>query len=194
MAEQDALSKFDFSKVTGGGLYLKFEAGKPLTLRVLTTDPVVFTNVFTDKVTGEESVTTRFAFVVYNFTDDKAQILQASPTMAKKIGELHVDPAFGANIKNIDIRISPTGERLQRKYDIQVLPKAQELTKEQIEAAKAIDLDERVDGDRMSLYDPNNVPTIQTEDRDISLAATEKDVVINDIPDDPINLDDIPFS
>ncbi len=157
MSEQDALSTFDFSKVVKQGLYLKWEAGRPLTLRVLTVDPYVYNSSFEDKETGEPVITTRFAWIVYNFTDEKAQILQTTPSMAKKFGELHVDPDFGANIRNVDIKITPTGEKLQRKYDIQVLPKARELTHAMVEEAKAINLDEvmaKESGGRMSLYDP----------------------------------------
>lgn len=207
MSETDALSTFDFNKVTKGGLYLKFEANKPLTLRILTTNPVVFTSVYTDKNTGEETVSTKFAFVVYNFTEDKAQILQASPNMAKKITDLHLDPDFGANIKNIDIKITPTGEKLERRYDIQVLPKTNTLTKEQVEACKAIDLDNKVDGDRLSIYDPEKyVPSTGDEEEarsgyeaakaksDSLKPGADKDIVIEDIPDEePINLEDIPF-
>lgn len=190
MAEKDALSTFDFSKVTSSGLYVKFEAGKPLTLRVLTTDPVVFNNSFTDPKTGEESITTKFAFIVYNFTEDKAQILQASPNMANKIGQLHVDPDFGANIRNIDIKITPTGEKLQRRYDIQVLPNTRELTKEQIDAAKAIDLDAKVQGDRMSIFDPAKFePSEETKEAIKEEFGDE----VEDITDEVTNLDDIPF-
>lgn len=185
MTESDALSKFDFSKVTKQGLFLKFEAGKPVTLRILTVDPMVSTVTYEDEKTGEESIQTKFAFVVYNFTDGKAQILSATPNMARKIGELHVDDDFGANIRKIDIKISPTGEKLQRKYDIQVLPKTNELTTAQIRECAAINLEDRIpEGGRMSFYKPEEVtPVVKEEDAP----------PIEEITDEPINLDDIPF-
>jgi hypothetical protein len=182
MSEQDALSNFDWSAVTKPSIYLKFEVDKPLTLRVLTTDPVVFTSEFEDKKTGEVNVTTKFAFIIYNFTEDKAQILQATGAVAKKIGELHVDPDFGANIKNIDIKISPTtGSNGFRQYDIQVLPQARTLTDAQIKEAQMINLDEKIDGGgRMSFYKPEEEKVI------------EVDTVVTEIPD-KIDLKDIPF-
>lgn len=191
MAEQDALGSFDWSKM-GAGLFVKFEAGKPLTLRVLTTDPLVTTVEYEDKNTGEITLSTKFAFVVYNFTDQKAQILQATPAMARKIGDLHVDPDFGANIRKIDIKISPTGEKLERRYDIQVLPKAQELSQEQIKEAQEIKLEDKVEnGQRMSIYDPAPARAKAVEQ---AQDEAEPDRVIEDIPDEePINLDDIPF-
>jgi len=198
MSETDALSKFDFSKVTKPGLFIKFEAGKPLTLRILTVDPMVTTVTFEDEKTGEENLQTKFAFIVYNFTDSKAQILSATPNMAKKIGELHTDPDFGEDIRKIDIKISPTGEKLSRKYDIQVLPKTNELTNEQIKECVAIKLEDKVsDGQRMSFYKPEE-KVIQVDDEEkhtpgVADATKEDEVVIEDIGDEPINLDDIPF-
>lgn len=191
-AENDALSNFDFDTVTSAGLFVKFKGGKPLTLRVLTIDPVVSTQEFEDKETGEVNLSTRFAFIVYNFTDNKAQILQASPNMAKKISELHLDEDFGANIKNIDIKISPTGEKLQRKYDIQVLPQARELTAAMVKEAQAIKLEEKVKGDRMSIYKPQK-PTGYEQAKAVAegLGANVEDEA--DLGDEPINLNDIPF-
>ena len=186
---KDSLGKFDFSKFTGGGLYVKFEAGKPLTLRVLTTDPIVSTKEFTDPKTEEVTLSTKFSFIVYNWTDEKAQILSASPGVAKKISELHVDDDFGANIRNIDIKITPTGEQLRRKYDIQVLPKTQKLTSDQIKEAQGIDLDEKVEGDRMSIYDPEE----RAASAEVASASKDEDTEIEDINDEPINMDDIPF-
>lgn len=188
MSEKDALGDFDFDSVTGGGLFLKFKAGKPLTLRVLTTDPIVTQKEFTG-ADGEINLSTQFSFIVYNFTDGKAQVLSASPGVARKISELHADEDFGSNIKKIDIKVSPTGEKLQRKYDIQVLPKTNELTNEQIKECQAIDLDKLVsDGSRMSLWQPKEKKEVKP-----SSDVEEDDVVIEDVGDEPINLDDIPF-
>jgi hypothetical protein len=184
MSEQDALKDFDWNKVTGSGLFVKFEAGKPLTLRVLTTDPVVSTQEFRGD-DDEITLTTKFNFIVYNFTQQKAQILSATANMGKKIGELHNDPDFGSNIKNIDIKITPTGERLQRRYDIQVLPKANKLTAEQVAECRSINLDEKIEnGNRMSIYDPSSYE---------QNASSVTEDIPEDITDEEISLDDIPF-
>lgn len=212
MAEQDALSKFDFDQISKPGMFLKFQAGKPVTLRVLTTNPVIQQQEFKDSDTGEISLSNKFCFIVYNFTDGKAQILSATPAMARKIGELHVDPDFGANIRNIDIKISPTGEKLERRYDIQVLPQPKELTNAMVKEAQGIDLDEVVDkGSRMSIWEKPKEPGVAVGSsgsepatgHDQAAAQANKlrpapapapdDVVIQDIGDEPINLDDIPF-
>lgn len=197
MSETDALSKFDFSKVTGGGLYLKFKAGEPVTLRVLTVDPIVSTEEYRNPDTDEvESVSTKFSFVVYNFTEGKAQILKATPTIAKEIGRLHTDSVFGANIRKIDIRITPTGEKLLRRYAVDVLPNANTLTRAQVEECKAINLDEKVEGDRMSFYEkPSDGTATRSLGDEYRAKTTEptEDTVVEDIGDEPINLNDIPF-
>lgn len=197
MAEdKDALRDFDFNKVTGGGLFLKFKAGEAVTLRILTTDPVMSVD---SKYGG-----TYFGFIVYNFTEGKAQILNATPGVAKRIQALHFDEDFGANIRKIDLKITPSGEKLERKYEIQVLPTTKDLTNDMVLEAKAIDLEETIAKGagftkRMSLYDQDEFNRKQKEfaggedDEPIapSKSITEDDVVIDD--DEPINLDDIPF-
>jgi len=188
--ENDALSQFDFSKVMKAGKFLKFEAGKSVTLRVLTVDPVVSQVEYTDKKTGDVTLNTKFAFVVYNFTDEKAQILQATPGMAKRIGDLHNDPDFGGNIRNIDIKITPTGEMLERRYEIQVLPKARPMTNERITECAAIKLDDEIEnGQRMSFYDPGKATsaTAKSGVDDEYVPPTDTEI------EEPINLSDIPF-
>lgn len=187
MSEADALSKFDFSKVTGGGLFLKFEPGVPVTLRVLTTDPVVSNETFEDRKTGEEVLSTKFSFIVYNWTDEKAQILKATAATAKRIGDLHVDPDFGANIKKIDIKVTPPNKGEIKAYEIQVLPNAKTLTTDQIKECAAIDLDEAVEGDRMSLYDPAKYVPKE------NMNQSPPDEVAEVVDGEEINLDDIPF-
>jgi hypothetical protein len=193
--DKDALTGFDWGSVGGGGgLFLKWEAGKPITLRVLTVDPVVATDEYEDKATGEVTLTTKFNFIVYNFTDGKAQILSATPNMARKIGEFHADlDLTGGNIKTVDIRISPTGEKLNRRYDIQVLPKARDMTADQIKEAATINLDDKVKGgSRMSIWHPDNAPK-DTSTVPLQAVPANIDEVVEVDVDEVINLDDIPF-
>lgn len=190
MADKDALGSFDFSKVTKGGLFLKWEAGKAVTLRVLTLDPLVTTKEFTND-DGEVNLSTQFHFIVYNWTDKAAQILSATPTIARKIGDFHKDPDFGSNIREIDIKITPTGEKLTRKYDIQVLPKANVLGKEELEQLKKIELEKAVpDGERMSFYNPDKQ---EKPPRAVPANGGDDDIAEMPADDEPINLDDIPY-
>lgn len=185
MAENDALKNFQFPK--NNGLFVTFEDGDEFKLRVLTTDPVVTTKEFNNG--GEISLSTKFAFVVYNFTLQKAQILNAGATITRNIQKIHQDEDFGADIRKIDIKIAATGSKLTRKYEVQVLPKTELLTPAQIKECAAINLDEKLaDGQRMSFYDPSKY-----EAKKAMGDTFGKDEVHEVNEDEPINLDDIPF-
>lgn len=201
MSETDALSTFDFSKVTGGGLFVKFTPGESLTLRILTVDPIVANESYEDKRTGETIVGTKFSFVVYNWTEGKAQILKTTPNTAKRIGELHVDPDFGANIRKVDLKITAPNKGEIKAYEIQVLPTAKELTQSQIKECAAIKLEERVEGDRMSFYKPPSVESGYEQAKATAAALKGEEeseaeidsLVKSELGGEAINLDNIPF-
>lgn len=203
MADNDALRNFEFPR--GKGLFLTFSDGDEFKVRVLTTDPVVSENVYEDPKTGDETVTTKFAFIVWNFTLNRAQILNAGATITREIQRLHQDEEWGANIKKMDIKISAVGEKLSRRYTITPLPKAETLNADQVKECQAIDLDTKIDGQRMSFYKPKpeddngykqakakaeelrqRRPDESEEDYQNSLGTALGN-------DEPINLDDIPF-
>lgn len=208
MAEQDSLSNFDFNKVSKPGKYLKFEAGKPVTIRILTKDPVVQERTFEGD--GDTNISTKFCFIVWNFTDERAQILSASSSMARTFQSVGKDEDFGANLQKCDIKISPEGEKLKRVYDINVLRHSgseKPLTAAMVDEAKQINLDEDVKDNkgRLSQWEPtgikpgvkatapsDGVDTAPADDVDQTPPANT-DVVIEDIGDEPIDLDDILF-
>jgi hypothetical protein len=209
MAETDSLSGFDFNRVSKPGKFLKFEAGKPVTVRILTKDPIVQERTYEGD--GDINISTKFCFIVYNFTDEKAQILSAGPSMARTFQRIGSDEDFGANLQKCDIKISPEGEKLKRVYDINVIRHSgneKALTQAMIDEAKNINLDEDItDGNRgrLSRWEPTGVKPgarvaapadgvdIPPEDDGNQEPPANPDVVIEDIGDEPINLDDIPF-
>lgn len=197
MAETDSLGKFDFNKVSKPGKFLKFEAGKSVVVRILTKDPVVSETAFTNA--GETSMSTKFNFIVWNFTDDRAQILGATPKMAATFQRIGNDTDYGANLQKCDIKISPEGEKLNRIYDINVLYHSgneKPITQAMIDEAQKINLDEDVKDSkgRLSKWEPPAKKPIDDEPpADLPDEQPPEDVVIEDIGDEPINLDDIPF-
>jgi hypothetical protein len=198
MAEQDSLSSFDFKKISKPGKFLKFEAGRPVTIRILTKDPVIQERAFEGD--GETKLSTKFCFVVWSFTDEKAQILSATGNMAQTFQRIANDEDFGSNLQKCDIKISPEGEKLKRIYDINVVRHSgneKPLTEEMIDEAREIDLDNDVQDSRgrLSEWQPSQVTSGYSKARAIadSLGAKTQDDVIEDIGDEPINLDDIPF-
>jgi hypothetical protein len=173
----DPLSNLKFEE--SAGKFLKFTADVPLKIRVWSTDPVVHDNTYTDKKTGEISISTKYAFAVWNFVLGREQILDAGATITKAIAELHRDEEWGADITKMDLKITPTGELLERRYDVRPVPKAADLTKEQVTKLEALDasLDEEFsNGVRANQYNEG--------------LGTDKVVDVNE--DEPISLDDFP--
>jgi hypothetical protein len=194
MPEHDPLSSFDMGQVMKPSVYLKFTPGEPVVVRVLTTDPYIFNSVFQDKKTGEDVISTKFAWTVYNFTAKQAQVMQTTPNLAKKLQELHGDVDFGANLKSIDLKITPPAPGVIAAYDVQVLPKVHEMTNEQIKAAMKINLDELFKdkfGMRMNSYDPNKFKSTTLGEQGGEDDTEEEDGLLDG--GEPLNLDDIPF-
>lgn len=193
MPETDSLSKFDFNKVSKRGKFLKFEAGRPITVRILTKDPVVQERAFTN-AKGEVNLGTKFCFIVWNFTDELAQILPASPRTAQTFQRIAVDDDFGANLQKCDIKISPEGEMLERTYDINVIRHSgneKELSKKMVDEAKELDLDNDVQDNkgRLSEWEPGSKTAGYQSAKTAAKNLREEDIDL----EGPINLDDIPF-
>lgn len=154
--------------------FIKFKADVPVKLRVFTTNPTIHLNQW-----GKEQI----SFAVWNYDENKAMILSKGASIARQISSIHKDEDFGADITQLDIKITPTGEDLNREYSINVLPKAQKLTDEQLE--ELADLDKNLDkilksSIRADAYNAGERPKNVEEDlKDMS---------------DPINLDEIPFN
>lgn len=115
-----------------GGLFIKFRADEPVKLRVFTTNPIVANDGFAN---------TRYNFAVWNFTEDKPMILSAGSTITRAISELHNDDDYGQDVTLLDLKITPTGEKMERRYSIQVLPKTTPLTDKQTEEVQQLDKD-----------------------------------------------------
>jgi hypothetical protein len=180
MAESDALRNFSFKQ--GDGLFTTFEDGEPVKLRVLTTNPLVAL----DKWGG-----TKFAFIVYNHTASKAQILNRGASIAKEIQKLHQDEDWGANIKKIDIKITADGTGKDTRYTVTPVKETTELTNDQIRECREVKLEDKIEnGQRMSFYNPED---FETNSEKPEKEPEEKDIKIEDVDDEPINLDDIPF-
>lgn len=139
--EKDALSKFQFKNEGGSDLFVTIKAGEPQKLRVLTLDPIVHVDKFAN---------TRYAFVVWNYTQDKAQILDKGASISRQLSDIHLDEDFDP-LNKVDVKISATGEGMETRYNVSVLPKTETLTTDQIKEAANIKLDEVIkNGTRMS--------------------------------------------
>lgn len=125
----DALSSLKFNE-GGGDSFIKFESGKALKLRVYTVNPVINVDNYGN---------TRYSFAVWDFESGKAKILSKGASIAKPIAELHNDEDYGSDITKQDIKIVPSGDGMERRYSINVLPKAQNLSTESIDELQTLD-------------------------------------------------------
>lgn len=177
----DPLAQADVPQSTG--LFVKLEDGKPIKIRVLTTDPLVNMDKFGN---------TRYSFIVWNFTAGRAQILQKGVSIFKRIKELHTDEDYGANIKKIDLKVTATGTGKDTRYTVDVLPKTTPLTNEQIKEAAAIDLEEKIEnGIRLSeINKGGKVPGSLMDEIDINSGFPDRS---ENEEEEEIDLNDIPF-
>lgn len=181
MAETDALSGAKF----GGGLYVK---EYPVKLRVLTLNPMVYS----DNKYGS----THYVFIVYNLDEDKVQVWDTSPGNSARLQEIHSDTDLGSNLRGIDIKVSTNGKSgKERRYTIQpigVPHDLEEVQKATIAEAK-LDLEAIVHKNNPGAIRLSDVNAGKKIPSTVDPENTNKDVVIEDIGDDPINIDDIPF-
>lgn len=175
----DALKQYQF-KSEGGGLFLKFSPDEPVKVRVLTTDPLINVDNYGN---------TRYAFVVYNFTEGKAQILNKGVTVSRQIQALHQDEDYGADIQKLDIKITATGEGKETRYSVNPLPKSEKLTDEQVTEAREIDLEKVIGGGiRMS-------EAVKSPEKEKSMQSEEQPPIesFDEDPDSDVDLESIPF-
>lgn len=179
----DALKTFKFE--SGGDLFVKITEDKPVKLRVLTTDPLV---------SYDQWGNLRFSFVVWNFTENKAQVLNKGASIAQPIQGLHMDEDYGADIQKLDIKVTATGSGKETKYTVNPLPKSEELTDEMIKQAKKIDLEKIIkDGKRMSALNEGEKLSLPQAVREEPEEESEETVIEDINEDEPVDLSDIPF-
>lgn len=183
------------------GMFVTIKSGSEgaVKLKVLTTDPLVH---------GDKFGNTRYAFVVWDINEEQPKILDKGYSIFGRIRDIHLDPDFGEDIRKLDIKISATGEGKETRYSVDVLPSKTELTTEQIKEAAKLELEKIIEwGIRLSeINEGKEMPVNQNakvdEDEGEGYAKAKatarkidgkEDVVIEDIGDEPINLDDIPF-
>lgn len=210
----DALANFKPST----GTYLKFNDGDEVKLRVLTLDPLVSEKTFENKQTGEISISTKYGFVVWNWNENKPQVMEVGPGLLTRFTKIHQDEDLPP-LNKADIKISATGEMLGRRYDVVVLPSTKEMTPDMVKQAAALKLEDMIKDSkgRLSQVSGEDGEEVDSEPKTSQNGSTQStglkaewdrqrggDVVDENIdepldfgdlgdPRDPVDLDDIPF-
>lgn len=181
-----------------GGMFLKFADGDTCKVR-LASLPVIFQNSFEDQKTGEVKLSTQFGFLVYNHDLEKAQIwITNGATYGQQIAPLLEDDEYG-DWREYNVKITRTGEKAQTRYSVRPSVKHYELSADQQKAIEAIDIIAKIGAGRgasqvmwLSEYRELEEQGKQRAAQDAG-AASQEEIVDNDVGDEPINLDDIPF-
>lgn len=179
----------------GSGSYLKFEDGKTLTLKLMS-DPVIFDSVY-DQPGVPRTVSTKYAFIVYNLNDKEVQIMQLPKTGYRALAAIAADADYGNPMENdYLIKITRTGQKQQTKYSVVPLMKKVAIPEEIQEEVEDLDLIERLNNSPNAeraawLFDEIDGKRPKADPN--AAAAQKDDVIIEDITDEPINLDDIPL-
>lgn len=115
-----------------GGSYLKLKDGESAKIRIFSDEPLVRNDNFQGKPT------TRYTWVIYNLSENKAQIMDQSVLVYKSIENMALsewgDPC------SYNVQIKRTGEGTATRYFFTPLPHSQSLTAEQEAECQAIDL------------------------------------------------------
>lgn len=180
-----------------GGTFLKLADGETAKVRI-TSLPVIFQNEF--RMGDESTLSTRFAFIIWNHDTSQAQIWQTNgATYGQQIAPLLEDDEYG-DWREYDVKVSRTGEKAQTRYNVRPGTKRYELTSEQLSNCQKLDiigmlkksdsisqvywLAEWRELEKKSKSPQPEEHTPGVIDQTSQYTAPE---------DEPINLDDIPF-
>lgn len=113
-----------------GGVFLKIEDGIQVKLR-FASEPFVFQNNF------EGQISTRYAWVVWNYDANQAQIFQQGVTGYRAIANLASDEEWGDPME-YDIKVKREGTGTDTKYHFSPSPNKADLPPEALEAVDTI--------------------------------------------------------
>lgn len=170
----------------GGGLFLKLEDGKPVKVR-LGSEPYIFNSEYLG------NVSTKYAWAVYNRSEDKGQVLQLPLTAFRMIQNIAADDDWG-DPTGYDITITRTGTGKETKYGVTPSPNKSELTTEQKELVSKVDVPKAIGG-AIPLAEAvagKPVPDPKPSDN-ASSSNDDKPPIESYEGNDEVNLDDIPF-
>lgn len=169
-----------FSGLSGGGsnTYLRLKDGDNIKVRIFGT-PVVFQNDYNGQIS------TKFAYVVWNYQEEKAQVFQFGKKIAGYLDDLADNEDWG-DVTSYDIRVGRTGSGLNdTEYSVQPSPKSEPLTEAQLTELKDLNLTILIPG-AIDVEDAKNGATPK--------APVAKDVPLTEIDEtNDVDLSEIPF-
>lgn len=170
--------------VGGSALYLNLKKKGPVKVR-LVSEPYIFNRPFTDPVSGETNISTKYGWVLYNFTDNMAQVIELPVTAYKAIANIASDDDWGDPSKyNLTLeRVDGNGPTT---YQVTPSPNREALTDEQLADTKKIDIEKAF---------KNSIPLAQVVAGKSIPNPSDGDGPTSDGDDlkVPLNIEDTPF-
>lgn len=206
----DSIYKTHQPKSGGGDLYLRLKDGETARVRVVS-QPAIYESK--GERDGKETLTTRYAWLVWNQEKQLIQVMQQSGTFFKSIAGLAQDEEWG-DPTGYDIKITRHGSGFNdTTYTVSPSTNRQPLDPSIFDQIEATDLLEKIsvspfttqaywlaDFDQIHEQPVANVGSggydkakATTKEPPIEKPPANPDIVIEDIGDEPVNLDDIPF-
>jgi hypothetical protein len=127
----------DHKPATGSGNFFALEDGKTVRIRIQSA-PYIYQDTF--KKEGQpDKVSTRYAWLIYNHDEHKAQILKQSGTFFSSLAAIAKDVDYG-DPTGYDLKVTRTGTGTETKYQIVPTPKTIELTEDMLGAVAGLDI------------------------------------------------------
>ncbi len=173
----DLSTKYPDVGSKGSGLFLKLNDGDTVKVRLMS-DPIYFDSEY------KGNLSSRFAWVVYNQDENKAQIWATNGATYNSIKDLVLDEEYG-DPTQYDIKITRTGTEQQTRYSVRPGTLRNKPTAEMTEACEALNPIELIDK-------PDSTSHVMwlNEHREEKSQKSPKAVAANEGDDEPINLDD----
>ena len=131
------LFDYDFEPPKGSGNFFSLEDGKTARVR-FQSNTYAYQDTF--KREGQpDKVSTRYAWLVYNHDEKKAQILKQSGTFFSSLAAIAKDPDYG-NPTGYDVKITRTGTGTESKYTITPAKNTIELTPDMLGELANLDI------------------------------------------------------
>ena len=132
-----------------GGLYLKIQDGESVKIRIAS-EPALFTQEFNND--GETTVSTKFAWTVWNRNEKKAQVYSGGKSVYNQIADLVEE---WGEPTTFDITVKRTGAMLETRYSVTPAPKSVDLTIDEQKDCNSIDLLKAIKGYWLKDFDQN---------------------------------------
>lgn len=126
------MSIYQTHKPAGGGdsLFLKLKDGESVKIRIAS-EPAVYVQTF------DENVSTRYAWVVFNRNEKRAQVFSQGVSVFRQLADLVEE---WGEPTSFDLTVKRTGEMLETRYSVTPAPKSVDLTPEEQAECDKIDL------------------------------------------------------